>query len=332
MSPLRIVLGLILLAAAGWLGWALFITPPTPPAPARAFTSSKQCQECHTTAYAEWEVSWHAQAWTDPEPRKLSNDFSNTDCIDCHAPQPVFETGLGNRVLPRATRRVEGVDCIACHQLANGGMAGTITNPTPPCRPQEQRDLVQAEFCAPCHNQHGTVQQWQATPFAQAGPGFRTCIDCHMPYREGDPSKGRDHTMAGGHDMDLVRSAVELRARREAGKVVVEIENVGAGHNYPTDDRSRASDLFWRPLAAAGATPEAWRHLYRFRNPYRYEVGLENTELAYGKTLEVEVDDAAAAGTIEVALFFKTTPYWSDPEHPDPEGEAHLVRRVEVAP
>jgi len=103
------------LGSAAWLGWALFLEAEPPPAEARAFTSSRQCQECHAQTYAEWETSWHAQSWTDPEVRKLSEDFSNTDCIDCHAPRPVFETGLGNRVLPRAVRRVEGVDCLTCH-------------------------------------------------------------------------------------------------------------------------------------------------------------------------------------------------------------------------
>jgi hypothetical protein len=332
MTSVRILLGLLVLASAGWLGWALFVEPEPPAVEARAFTSSRQCAECHAQPFDEWDGSWHARSWTDAEVRKLSNDFSNTDCIDCHAPRPVLETGLGNRVLPRATRRVEGVDCLTCHQLPEGGMAGTITNAAAPCRPVARRELVQAEYCAPCHDQHGTVQQWKATPFAQPGQGFASCVDCHMPYRQGDPALGRDHTMHGGHDPQLLRAAVELRARRVDGRVVAEVENVGAGHNYPTDERSRASDLFWRPLAGPGESPQPWRHLYRFRNPYRYEVGQVNTELPYGETLAVEVDDPQAAGPLEVALFYKLSPYWADPQRPDPEAEATLVHRVEVAP
>jgi len=332
MTALRPALGLLVAALALWLAWALFAAPAPAPAQARTFNSSRQCQECHSAPYAEWEVSWHAQSWNDPEVRKLSGDFANTDCIDCHAPRPVLETGLGQRVLPRVARRVEGVDCLTCHLLPDGRIAGTIENPSAPCRPTERRELVQPEFCAPCHDQHGTVQQWKATPFAQQGPGFRNCVDCHMPFRDADPARGRDHTMHGGHDPALLRAAAELRAHRAEGALVVEVENVGAGHNYPTDERSRASDLFWRPLAEPGSGPLPWRHLYRFRNPYRYEVGLENTELPFGQTVTIRVDDPQSAGPVEVALFYKLSPYWSDPQRPDPEREATLVHRIEVAP
>jgi hypothetical protein len=332
MSLAKGLMGSAVAAGALWLGWALFVEPAPPAAPPQSFASSRECQSCHVEPYAEWEASWHAQSWTDTEVRMLSNDFANTDCIDCHAPRPVFETGLGQRVLPRAARRVEGVDCLTCHQLPDGTIAGTIDNAAAACRPVARRELVQPELCAPCHDQHLTVQQWKATPFAQPGPGFKSCIDCHMPFRGGDPTRGRDHTMHGGHDLELVRSAVELRARRAEGKVLVEVENVAAGHNFPTDERSRAADIFWRPLATQGSEPQPWRHLYRFRNPYRYEVGIPNTELPFGQTAAAEIAGEGAEGALEVALFYKLSPYWKVPEQPDPDTEAKLVHRLEVAP
>ncbi len=332
MSALRWLAGTLVLAGAAWLLFALFVAPGARPVAARSFDSSRQCQDCHAAPYAEWQGSWHAQSWTDPEPRKLSDDFANADCIDCHAPRPVFETGLGQRVLPRAARRVEGVDCLSCHLLPDGSVAGTIENPAAPCRPVQRRELVQPEFCAPCHDQHGTVQQWKASRFAAAGPGFRSCVDCHMPFRGGDPGSGRDHTMHGGHDPELLRAAVALRGAREDGRWVIELENVGAGHNFPTDERSRAADIFWRPLAAEGAAPGPWRHLHRFRNPYRYEVGLEDTELPAGASLRLPIEDAGASAGIEVALFYKLSPYWSDPQAPDPEREATEVHRLRLEP
>lgn len=320
MSPVRVIVGLAVLAAGGWLLVALFSSPP-PPAPPRSFTSSAQCKECHPEAWSEWEGSWHAQSWTDPEVRALSNDFANTDCIDCHAPRPIFETGIGQRVLPRAARRVEGVDCIACHLLPDGRVAGTITNDAAPCRPVERRELASADFCAACHDQHGTVQQWKASRYPDLG---QDCLACHMPHRDGDPTRGRDHTMAGGHDPALLRQAVTLTGRRAGAGWTVAVENVGAGHNYPTDERSRASDLFWRP-----AGESAWRHLHRFRNPYRHEVDLPNTELPAGERFEATVEHG---GPIEAALFYKLSPYWADPERPDPEREATLVHRIELEP
>ena len=324
----RTWLGALLLLAGVAALYAVF-RPEPPEAPPVAFTSSAQCKDCHAAVYGEWEGSWHARSWTDPDVRTLSNDFANTDCIDCHAPRPVFETGVGERVLPRTARRSEGVDCIACHALpaAPGEaprMAGSLERLDVPCRPEIVRALGSPEFCAPCHDQHKTVEQWRATRYAAEGVD---CIDCHMPFRDGDPNRGREHTMHGGHDLELVRSAVALRARREAERVLVEVENVGAGHHFPTDERSRAGDVFWRPLGDTGP----WRWLYRFRSPYRDEVGVEDTLLPAHEVRVLTIDEPGTSA-LEVALFYKLTPYWTDPAHPDPEREARLVQRVVVEP
>jgi hypothetical protein len=136
--------------------------------------------------------------------------------------------------------------------------------------------------------------------------------------------------MHGGHDIELLRAAVALRGERDGAGWSIEVENVGAGHNYPTDERSRASDLFWRPLGTTGV--DDWRHLYRFRNPYRYEVGEVDTELPAGETKRLVLDDPAAAEGAEVVLFYKLSPYYEDPERPDPEREARVVRRLELKP
>lgn len=326
----RPIAGLLVLALVVWVAALLFL-PEEPAAPPRSFTSSQECKECHPAVYAEWAQSWHAQAWIDPDVRKLSNDFRNTDCIDCHAPRPVFETGIGKRVLPRASRRQEGVDCIACHLLPDGRVAGTIDAPGAPCRPVATVELQRVEFCAGCHDQHQTVQQWRESRWPERG---EDCLSCHMPWRGGDPARGRDHRCLGGHDIELVRGAVELRATREGQRWIVEVENVGAGHSFPTDERSRAADVFWRPLAGNGQDPGPWRHAYRFRSPYRHEVDLADTLLAAHETRRIPLDDPEAAGAIEVALFYKLSPYYRSPEAPDPEGEIDctLVHRIELRP
>jgi len=328
---LRQISAAVLLSLGGVLLYFVF-QPVEAPAQATLFTSSDQCAACHPKVFAEWQNSWHARSWDDPDVLALSNDFANTDCIDCHAPRPVFETGIGQRVLPRSARRAEGVDCISCHLLPEGSeglVAGTLDAPSAACRPVAKRELAQVEFCAVCHDQHKTVEQWRATDYAKRGIG---CIDCHMPFRNGDPNLGRDHTMHGGHDIELVRSAVRLSARREGSRVLAAVENVAAGHHFPTDERARAADVFWRPLAAAGEAPQRWRWAYRFRSPYRHETDVVDTLLPAHEKREIPIEDAAAAGAIEVALFYKLTPYWKDPENPAPELEAQLVQRVELLP
>lgn len=329
MKGVRGIIGLVVLSVAGWALVAVF-RPPEPEAVSTTFTSSQQCKQCHAEVFAEWQASWHSRAWDDPDVRALSNDFANTDCIDCHAPRPVFETGVGNRVLPRSSRRSEGVDCIACHMLPDGSsVAGKIDKPSAACKPVTRIELANADYCAVCHDQHKTVQQWKESSWPARG---KTCVDCHMPHRDGDPNRGRSHLMMGGHDMDLVRSAVEMRGVREGERWVIEVENVGAGHSFPTDERSRAGDLFWRPLVAEGLDPGPWKHFYRFRSPYRHEVDLPDTLLLADETRRIPVDDPDATGAIEVAFFYKITPYYLVPEHPDPEQEAKLIAELELRP
>ncbi|TAJ05053.1 MAG: hypothetical protein EPO68_16720 [Planctomycetota bacterium] len=289
---------------------------------------SRACAACHADVQAEWAGSPHALAFTDPEVRRLSNDFANQDCLDCHAPLPVFETGIGQRVLPRETDRELGVDCIACHGLpaAAGGGVAAKRDGAAPCAPRMRAELSAPEHCGACHDQHGTVGQWRASRFGAEG---KTCIDCHMPV---DPATGkRSHAMPGGGALALVQSAIALEARRDADHWTVVVANVGAGHNFPTDERSRAGDVFWRPLATeAGAPVAAWRHVHRMRAPYRHETGLTDTTLPAGERREFAIPFEPGVDAIEVALFYKRTPYWLDPAAPDPDAEARLVHRVEV--
>ena len=344
---MRIVLGILTLVLAGWFLAALFDTPEST-ASAQGpseWISSQQCAECHQQVYDEWAASPHANSWNNEDVRAQSDNFANKACIDCHAPRPVFETGLGERVQPRSARRSEGVDCLTCHLLPDGGMAGTITNPRAACQPVTRRELQRVSLCAGCHDQHKTVQQWKATPHAEHREG---CMECHMPYRTpGVPESGRVHRMPGGHYIDFVRTAVELSGERGAdGVPTVTLKNT-SGHAYPTDERSRASDVWWRtaPHAegteGASAKPGPWQHLHRIRDPYRHETGIESTLLHFGEERILTVEAPAAKNRIEVVLVYKRTPYYRDPstgiamhleQVTDPFEDAELVHRVTIEP
>ncbi len=362
---IRVLIGSVVLALAGWFVYALVpaerresVVETAAPGTAeplaataegpREWTSSSQCRDCHTQIFDEWLASPHANSWNNEDVRVGSNNFENKDCIDCHAPRPVWESGIGERVLPRASRRSEGVDCLACHLLPDGRMAGTIENPSAPCRPTIRRELQRVDFCAGCHDQHKTVTMWKATPFAEERVG---CIQCHMPYRTDNPSDGRAHTMPGGHYIEVVRAAVTLSVTpRSEGGYTVELANFGAGHSFPTDERSRAADVWWRPLAGDptqldehGVTRDGgpWRHLHRIRDPYRHETNLVSTLLMYGERRPLVLDDPAALGGVEVALVYKRTPYYRDPATgaplatenvTDPFIDAELVHRAVVRP
>ncbi|MDP7495012.1 MAG: TCP-1/cpn60 chaperonin family protein, partial [Roseibacillus sp.] len=103
-------------------------------------------------------------------------------------------------------------------------------------------DLQRPGFCGVCHDQHKTVRQWQASAWPAQGIG---CIDCHMPHRNGDPNQGRDHACRGGHDLELVRSAVEsplrqlaANAGREGALIVEHVKNSegSIGYDVAKDD------------------------------------------------------------------------------------------------
>lgn len=332
MNLVKSLMGIVVLAVAGWL--LLTLLQPQAVAEARAFTSSQQCADCHQGVYDEWASSEHANSWTGEDVRALSNDFANKDCIDCHAPRPLFETGVGERVMPRSSRRVEGVDCLTCHLLPDGGVAGTLASGTAACRPVEKRELARVDMCVSCHDQHETVRQWRETDYPERGID---CMTCHMPFRDGDPAKGRDHRCLGGHSIELVRTAVELRGEANPeGGWTIEVENVNGGHHFPTDERSRAADVFWRPLAGAGEESGRWFHLYRFRSPYRDEVDVPDTLLPYGETRTIALDHE---GPVEVGLWYNLRPVYLDEETAqplpldqvlDPEPEARVVYKLDL--
>jgi hypothetical protein len=223
-----------------------------------------------------------------------------------------------------------------------GGVAGTTEHPSAACRPQVRTELARVEYCGSCHNQHNTVDQWRASKYAVKGPDYKDCRDCHMPVRP--DGSGRSHHFAGAHDMGLIRSAVTLAAVRDSAKpdsVLVTLENHGAGHAFPTDERSRAADLFWRPTPTDGQAAGGWTHLYRIRDPYRSEVDIPRTLVDAGETLRVTLESPRSQGPIQVALFYKLTPYYRDVETgnampyaqvTEPELDAQLVYQVEVGP
>ena len=143
------------------------------------FVSADQCKQCHADVYAEWTESYHGQAWTDPMVQALSNGFRMTECVDCHAPQPIHVTGVDKRVAPRAHARADGVDCLSCHILEDGiSVAAARTVDTSAtagaCRPVEVPSMRDSGSCIGCHNQHETVNE-----VAESGTGH-SCQDCHM--------------------------------------------------------------------------------------------------------------------------------------------------------
>lgn len=244
-------------------------------------TSSAECAACHAEVFAEWKASWHAQAYTDPEVQRLSRGFEDKDCLPCHLPRPVLETGLANRPLERDRRHEEGVDCFTCHLAPHAAsMVGrgplTAAAKFAPCQPQVASAISSMGLCAPCHNQHKVHEEWKQTSYAQPGPLAKDCNGCHMPVvQRAGGRPGRSHLFPASHDAAMLRSGVTLEGRVAApGSIEIAVSNSGTGHNFPTDERHRAVDLEATFTLKDGSRVS--RRIDRYRNPYRTEFEIKN--------------------------------------------------------
>lgn len=303
------LLAALALSAFAIAVWSL--AEPPRAVSARGFESSESCRECHADVWREWEGSHHRIAWSNPEVGRLSDGFRNRECAACHLPLPVAWTGAGRRTLPRATRFDEGVGCIDCHVDRDGRVLATRDVPDAPCAPRRDDGLASVDLCASCHNQHGTTDQWRASPAAAAGT---TCHACHMPeVPRAHGRGGRDHAFRGAHDVDMLRSAGRFDTGVEAGELALTLTNSGAGHNLPTEERHRAVDLVVRFVDAEGRAGE-WQRAFRFRQPYRDEAG-EDTQLRAGAAHTVRVAIPADAVRAEARAWYRLQPYVGD-EHP----------------
>ena len=304
-----------LIAIAGLVALGMLLKEPEEIVALGPMTSA-DCKQCHADLYAEWEDSHHEFAFNNPEVRKLSQDFRNEECLACHAPRPVLGFEPGERVLARSSDRTHGVDCLACHQHPDGEGVATA-NRTPqksaPCQPYFEPRMESVDLCASCHNQHKTVEQWRVAPEHLKGDN---CLHCHMTevFREGG-RRGKHHGFPAAHNKDALLAAIELKSgvNAESGLPWASLENVGAGHNFPTAERSRAADLQFRWQDENGDWQE-WQHLYRFRDPYRDEVDLTNTQLPSGETWKQELEPPAPGRLGEVRLLYRSRPYLPDDE------------------
>lgn len=306
-------------------------------ATATRWESSSQCKSCHEDVWDEWHGSHHQIAFTNPEVRALSDDFRKEECMDCHLPRPLAVTGFGKRTLPRRTHFDEGIGCITCHLGPDGGLVGRHDRPEVPCKPRANEAFLSVDACASCHNQHGTTDQWRASHYAKQGTD---CSSCHMPAVErvrpdGSRRMGRKHVYDGCHDPATLKQAGAFAVSRDGDAIELSLTNVGAGHNFPTEERHRAVDMMYRFVPADGGEAGEWQRAWRFRQPYRDEMEPinpgnepgENAQLPAGatKTVRVPIPDGATA--VETRLWYRLTPFVGDE---DPRSTLLEEQRLEL--
>ena len=202
---------------------------------------SRYCADCHPAIYAEHEQNTHGRAFFDREARLATRGFRRDDCIRCHTPRPVFETGIGMTPMQRWTDLEEGNTCMSCHGRAGVDYASFVGGAD--CKTAFDPDVGTVSSCATCHRIAGTPDQWSRAEHGKLAG--RVCIDCHMPLVERPVAVGtaprlvRSHTFPASSNEAQLRRAYAYDAQVTGNEVVVRITNKGVGHNFPTANRQR---------------------------------------------------------------------------------------------
>jgi len=226
--------------------------PPTaqgsPPAGVPYDLHAARCGTCHPTQHEAWRGSRHGRAMgpgVTGQYHGATEAFVN-ECDGCHAPLPEQGRARGSSL------RGEGVTCAACHLRAyrkhgpvRGPERGGGRLPAHGLRATPIERFGRSDFCLPCHNLPLTVavagrplldtwREWSQSPYLVAGV---QCQHCHQP--------DGDHGFRGAHDQAMSRRAVRLEVSEVTdalGVLTVDVfvQNVGAGHHFPTTATPKA--------------------------------------------------------------------------------------------
>mgnify|MGYP001462184280 CR=1 FL=1 len=283
------------------------------------------CATCHPAIYAEHMVNTHGRAFIDPEARLATRDFRRENCVRCHTPRPMFETGLGMTPIERHHDLEEGNTCMSCHWKAGYDYAAFSGGAE--CRTAFDERAGDVAACSTCHRVAATPEQWSHAPLgAQAG---RECVDCHMPLVKrpvavGQPARlVRSHEFPGSRSESQVRRAYGYEVEVDGSDVVVRITNKGAGHDFNTATRQRAIESLVVVRDAAGREITNDRKI--FKAPYGDATSLDmpvSTQIPSGATREHRVHLDAPAGTVTCHLLFKLY-------YPVEDGHPTLARDLE---
>ncbi|HEY7531267.1 MAG TPA: hypothetical protein VH681_00635 [Nitrospiraceae bacterium] len=238
---------------------------------------AESCGSCHTEIYDEWKASIHSQAYRDPFFHAYwTKDKHTWVCLNCHAPlenqQPTLIKDIPRQRVEKAPQepnphydadyQKEGVTCAACH-VRDGVILGPFEDSAAPHPTKFDPSFRTTQLCYRCHNvisgpaqfynvgPCGTYAEYEGKYFMKER-GF-ICQSCHMPEIDrpvavnGPIRRGRRHLWRGGHDPDMVKSAIAVQVIADPPvpkpgedlRLTLTLINAGAGHKLPTGDPDR---------------------------------------------------------------------------------------------
>ncbi|MCS7223637.1 MAG: hypothetical protein NZ959_03605 [Armatimonadetes bacterium] len=199
-----------------------------------------RCQVCHRTEAAQWAESRHAKAWVSETFAQSTNNRTQKDCLSCHAPEKILVTGWGKDPVLRADDREHGIDCVACHEDADGAHHGTLGTQTEDHPVVKNEKFGSVEMCGTCHAKFGTVDELKASQWA-SDP--KACVTCHMPEEKrpiaisaSGPTPVRS---AHAHDFrgaepKMFQEGIDVDLKVEGNILMVTLVSKKVGHNFPT--------------------------------------------------------------------------------------------------
>ena len=271
-----------------------------------------KCKSCHPAIWREWENSMHAKAWVDEIYQAAASQVPDreTKCDQCHAPQPILSTGVGEMPKLRGTDQAAGVSCLVCHLDAQGAMHGppasaetyfhaNVTNPvyTDP-----------TALCSTCHGQpsvpeHDQVSSFLSSGFAEKSQG---CATCHMPVVKRLQStasyesiRGRKHTWRGSRSVAQLRRAAGLQLEHTTGTVAVKLQSK-TGHILPGG--TLRTIVLAVALFASDGTERQKQHVSIAAEKGNRLLPDEN------RTYTFNIIAAATGDTIKARLLYQLTP------------------------
>lgn len=287
--------------------------------------TSRFCASCHPDIYAEHMENTHGRAFLDSEARIATRDFKREDCVRCHTPRPIFETGIGLTPIARHHNLNDSNSCMTCHWKP--GYDYSTFDGGEQCKSAFDGRVGEVAACATCHRVAGTPEQWLKA--ANGNLAGRVCIDCHMPLVKRPVATGEKPRSVRSHLFPASRSEAQLHraysydAAVGGDEVVVKVTNSGVGHNFPTASLQRSLQSLIVQRDAEGK--EVANARFAFEHPYWDATSLDMpvpTQIPSGATRVHKVALDPKAVTVECSLFFKTY-------HPAADNDPDLSRRLE---
>jgi hypothetical protein len=213
-------------------------------------------------------------------------------------------TGPDDPVPLRTVELESGVNCMSCHQTADGQVAARRTIADAPCRPVAEPALGSSRTCGKCHE--AIYDDWKESRYRVAEQG---CRECHMPAEE-DREGGCSHLCLGGHDEATVRSGATMACRREGDELIVAIENHATGHNFPGERHNRILLVQVIERDSEGKITLSQQEMIKAITPFRGESSAE--KIRAGETFEARFPVVDPPVEAEVRLLYKTFPWLAD--------------------